>query len=1182
MAELGTCVGLAGPAMASSAEPAAELSEVDLLREEVRSLRDNERRRLAKEREESAATALLLEEARTKAAKADERLKSVRHYADAQAQDCAHYDNLLKLRAPVIDPIHAVTAPSAAPKRYDEKSEPFVEIRDDFHFLIRGVAYTVMDEPIFSTATVKLWKAKRDPAAPLHDVRDPRLQIDRVTALMNEPFVAVKISACVDSSPLTPLEQWEFDQSPPIYAKPPTVAEAHTTLQMCSRAQHYTAGRRPGTVQLLAATRIEPGATSGPVKLAKSGTGQTATYEGKDWIPNFSNADKKNAAKLDAARFVIQVNEYWETPSSSNDRTLAAAIVNRPEDIYPSSSSDFTSASDESVVKGFVLRLLEQVGTLHKHGIACRTIDPSTVAIDKRGDVRLLSFKNAVPLNLSNTTASAKTAATAATAVAAANLADPLEEYIKTVCELGVTKANAVGLIGSTSWSYFPDQTTTKNDVKAIVQTLAGVSDLQFVTGGMPAVQQHADRCFAEMPAGAAGAASAGAGAGAGAAVGAPAVALAACPQRMFHLSHFEYTDPLNPTEGETWNPKLDGGRTIKAGTSYHERRGILGAVCSICIVVGGGPGTVNEALHALARGATLLPIRRSGGAAAGSSGFPNVSKPKCVTDYDWKVITSTDWEMKSQDLADAICNAVHAIRSDAAAAASGAVASKTRLPRLPLQYLRSHSDCFDGSGAGAQLGPEKQDIAQIGKLMQCLLLRKPFFTPDDVDDTGKLGLVGSVSDQFSKQSIVFANRMALGEFIDVEGCFQDPWLTHPGYELPLAPPAAWPRPLQVTAFKRITVPLQCLHLRAPALDSIDGEARDFGDANPVNSPLTVLDDAGVFYIRGVKYTMLPDAYLGGGAFGKVWKAMRDPDAPMHDVRDTNDRIEPLLNEEFIAVKLVYVGDQVMKKGMRREIEMTTRAGHYVADVLGLLGTTSVDVGVHVTGGPGGPGGSWAMQPEDSADDPELWKLQKEAHNGGGRQLNYKKRITFAPGRHNWMILAVELASTGAELRSWVSRNDKDGVSLFSAIAGERFRSDGMKRKASDPRRTPVLLCGAETLASVDPRAHAQEKRDAHELLAKCIMARLLRQFLSQHNHGIVHRDIKIENICIDKHGSIYQVRALDYGLAFPSAEAHRFDRTMTQTHGTGGWNDPDMTEPRGIHNDVYALGVVLCVFSNV
>ena len=47
-----------------------------------------------------------------------------------------------------------------------------------------------------------------------------------------------------------------------------------------------------------------------------------------------------------------------------------------------------------------------------------------------------------------------------------------------------------------------------------------------------------------------------------------------------------------------------------------------------------------------------------------------------------------------------------------------------------------------------------------------------------------------------------------------------------------------------------------------------------------------------------------PRRYLGGGAFGRVWKAERDKIAPKHRVRDQHDRKNELFNNAFIAVKV--------------------------------------------------------------------------------------------------------------------------------------------------------------------------------------------------------------------------------------------------------------------------------------
>ena len=58
----------------------------------------------------------------------------------------------------------------------------------------------------------------------------------------------------------------------------------------------------------------------------------------------------------------------------------------------------------------------------------------------------------------------------------------------------------------------------------------------------------------------------------------------------------------------------IDYGATIFCGRNMVERREVLGRVAELYLVIEGGPGTEYEAEVALSKGATVVPVGRSGG----------------------------------------------------------------------------------------------------------------------------------------------------------------------------------------------------------------------------------------------------------------------------------------------------------------------------------------------------------------------------------------------------------------------------------------------------------------------------------------------------------------------------------------------------------------------------------------
>lgn len=154
--------------------------------------------------------------------------------------------------------------------------------------------------------------------------------------------------------------------------------------------------------------------------------------------------------------------------------------------------------------------------------------------------------------------------------------------------------APRIAVIGSTSF-WHPDSEVT---CRLIGAQLAELDRLLLFTGGLSGVGETVGRSF-----------------------------FAACgsgEERTFHLL---------PAGCIAW----DYGVTLVAGRDMEERRKILGRMAPIYLVIEGGPGTDHEHQVASKRGATIIPVGRSGGHAG--TIYPHTAKPTAVAQADWDAL---------------------------------------------------------------------------------------------------------------------------------------------------------------------------------------------------------------------------------------------------------------------------------------------------------------------------------------------------------------------------------------------------------------------------------------------------------------------------------------------------------------------------------------------------------------
>jgi hypothetical protein len=79
---------------------------------------------------------------------------------------------------------------------------------------------------------------------------------------------------------------------------------------------------------------------------------------------------------------------------------------------------------------------------------------------------------------------------------------------------------------------------------------------------------------------------------------------------------------------------------TVFAGSDMTERREVLGRLAGLFLMVEGGPRAGHEAEVALAHGAVVVPVGRSGGYAA--SLYTRTTRPPGLDESTWTVLGSS------------------------------------------------------------------------------------------------------------------------------------------------------------------------------------------------------------------------------------------------------------------------------------------------------------------------------------------------------------------------------------------------------------------------------------------------------------------------------------------------------------------------------------------------------------
>lgn len=82
-------------------------------------------------------------------------------------------------------------------------------------------------------------------------------------------------------------------------------------------------------------------------------------------------------------------------------------------------------------------------------------------------------------------------------------------------------------------------------------------------------------------------------------------------------------------------------GEDLHGGSDLAARRELFQRLAEVCVVFEGGPSVAEEARTAATRGAHVVPLIRTGGAAAGRFGFPAAAleRPLHATEAQWAAV---------------------------------------------------------------------------------------------------------------------------------------------------------------------------------------------------------------------------------------------------------------------------------------------------------------------------------------------------------------------------------------------------------------------------------------------------------------------------------------------------------------------------------------------------------------
>ncbi|NUQ74386.1 MAG: protein kinase [Polyangiaceae bacterium] len=182
-------------------------------------------------------------------------------------------------------------------------------------------------------------------------------------------------------------------------------------------------------------------------------------------------------------------------------------------------------------------------------------------------------------------------------------------------------------------------------------------------------------------------------------------------------------------------------------------------------------------------------------------------------------------------------------------------------------------------------------------------------------------------------------------------------------------------------------------------------------------------------------------------------------------------------------------------------------------------------------------------------------------HRGLQRSLDRPVAIKFI--HPHLMTSPLAVSRFLMEARAASRLNHPNVVSVFDF--GRTDAGDG------DELYLVMELLSGSNLAKVMEREAPLPIERTSEILRQTLLA------LSEaHRHGITHRDVKPENVFLERHyGDVDHIKVIDFGIA-SMGEPHV--STIGQILGTPAYMAPEQVlgEPVGPFTDVYAVGVIL------